>query len=86
MHRSGLSKLDCATPPDLSRQSAGSPGWIYVDGWMDGVGCVSHLYRVNLNVRGHGVSRICPNIGDWPVGNSMIKSERRKIFSKAETM
>ena len=54
--------------------------------WIDGCVDVSHLYRVNLNVRGHGVSRIRPNIGDWPVGNSTIKSERRKMLSRADNL
>ena len=58
-------------------------GWIYMDGWM---GCVSHLYRENLNVRGHGVSRVRPNIGDWPVGNSRIKSERRMLLSQEDNL
>ena len=31
-------------------------GYIWMGRWIDGCVDVSHLYRVNLNVRGHGVS------------------------------
>ena len=61
--------------------------WMDIYGWVDGwMGCVSHLYRENLNVRGHGISRVRPNIGDWPVGNSRIKSERRMLLSQEDNV
>ena len=45
---------------------------------------MSHLYRVYLNVRGHCVSRICPNIGDRPVVYSIIKSLQRATMLSRE--